>query len=82
MSKRQHPLWMPLYVTKFLADTAHLTAHECGVYINMLCAMWKSDDGTLPNDGDMLAKIGECIPRTGVERGRQSSHCSISTATA
>jgi uncharacterized protein YdaU (DUF1376 family) len=62
MSKRQHPLWMPLYVTKFLADTAHLTAHECGVYINMLCAMWKSDDGTLPNDGDVLAKIGRVHP--------------------
>jgi len=62
MSKRHHPLWMPLYVTKFLADTAHLTAHECGVYINMLCAMWKSDDGTLPNDGAVLAKIGKVHP--------------------
>jgi uncharacterized protein YdaU (DUF1376 family) len=53
---------MPLYVTKFLADTAHLTAHECGVYIKMLCAMWKSHDGTLPNDGDVLAKIGRVHP--------------------
>ena len=41
---------MPLYVEKFLADTSGFTPTEGGAYINLLCAMWRSDDGTLPNE--------------------------------
>lgn len=63
MSKNKcKPLWMPLYVSKFLADTAHLSAHQCGAYINMLCAMWRSDDGTLLNDEKLLMKVGKVHP--------------------
>ena len=31
---------------------------EGGAYINLLCAMWRSDDGTLPNDDTKLARSG------------------------
>ena len=62
MSKRKSPLWMPLYVTQYFADTTHMTAAQCGAYVNMLCAMWRSDDGTLPNDADQLARISKVGP--------------------
>ena len=58
MSKRKEsPHWMPLYIEQFLADTANLTPAQGWAYINMLCAMWRSDDGTLPNDQEALARV-------------------------
>jgi uncharacterized protein YdaU (DUF1376 family) len=62
MSKKCKPIWMPLYIEKFLADTAHLTAAQCGALINLLCAMWRSDDGTLPDDAEMLTRISKVHP--------------------
>ena len=64
MSKKNKckPLWMLVYVEKFLADTAHLTAAQCGALINLLCAMWRSDDGTLPDDAEMLTRISKVHP--------------------
>ena len=56
MSKRMKPLWMPLYVEKFLADTGGLTPSQGGAYIRLLCAMWRSEDGTLPNNDAKLAR--------------------------
>jgi uncharacterized protein YdaU (DUF1376 family) len=56
------PLWMPLYVTQFLADTTHMTATQGWAYINLLCAMWRSDDGTLPNDNAVLARVSKVHP--------------------
>jgi uncharacterized protein YdaU (DUF1376 family) len=60
--KRCKPIWMPLYVARFLADTAHLTVSQVGAYINMLCAMWNSKDGTLPNEPDVLARASRVHP--------------------
>jgi uncharacterized protein YdaU (DUF1376 family) len=57
--KKKKPIWMPLYVTDFIADTAGLTATQGWAYINLLVAMWRSDDGTLPNDADKLARVGK-----------------------
>lgn len=57
--RRVKPLWMPLYVTEFIADTANLTASQGWAYINLLCAMWRSEDGTLPHDADTLARVGK-----------------------
>ena len=57
--KGAKPTWMPLYVTEFIADTANLTAVQGWAYINLLCAMWRSHDGTLPNDADKLARVGK-----------------------
>lgn len=62
MSKRKSPLWMPLYVTQFLADTARLTPAQCGAYISLLCAMWRSDDGTLPDDPAVLTGLSGVHP--------------------
>jgi uncharacterized protein YdaU (DUF1376 family) len=60
--RRVKPLWMPLYVVEFIADTTNLTASQGWAYINLLCAMWRSDDGTLPNDEATLAKVGKVHP--------------------
>ena len=62
MSKPCKPLWMPLYINQFLADTTSLTPVQGWAYINMLCAMWRSEDGTLPNDPAKPAKIGKVHP--------------------
>jgi uncharacterized protein YdaU (DUF1376 family) len=62
MSKRRKPIWMTLYVKDFLVDTAHLTAAQVGAYINLLCHMWRSDDGTLPNDPTVLARVSKVNP--------------------
>ena len=63
MSKNKcRPIWLPLYVEKFLADTSGLSPGEGWAYINMLCAMWRSDDGTLPHDEKLLRKIGKVHP--------------------
>ena len=62
MSKKVKPIWMPLYVTQFLADTAHLTAAQVGAYINLLCTMWNTKDGTLPNDTAALSRAGRVTP--------------------
>jgi uncharacterized protein YdaU (DUF1376 family) len=57
--RKVKPIWLPLYVAEFIADTTHLTATQGWAYINLLCAMWRSDDGTLPNDADTLARVGK-----------------------
>ena len=62
MSKDKRPFWMPLFVAEFIADTALLTATQVGAYIRLLCAMWRSDDGTLPHDAKTLARIGNIHP--------------------
>ena len=56
--KKNHmrPIWMPLYVEKFLADTGGLTPSQGGAYISLLCSMWRSEDGTLPNNDAKLAR--------------------------
>ena len=57
MRKPIKPFWMRLHVDKFIADTATLTATQAGAYVRLLCAMWRADDGTLPNDPDVLARV-------------------------
>ena len=57
--KRKSPIWMPLYIAEFIADTANLTAVQGWAYIQLLCAMWRSEDGTLPNDVATLARVGK-----------------------
>ena len=76
MNRRDRPFWMPLHIAEFIADTTHLTAAQGWAYINMLCAMWRSDDGTLPNDAATLARVG----KVGRKCGALSGHCSALTA--
>lgn len=47
---------MPLWVDAYLGDTTHLTTIEHGAYLLLIMTMWRSKDGTLPNDDKMLAR--------------------------
>src|SRR5262245_16936480 len=47
---------MPPNVERFLADTSNLTPSEGWAYINIICHMWRSHDGTLSNDEIHLAR--------------------------
>ena len=62
--KRKPPLWMPIYVADLIADTAHLTTVQFGAYVRLLCAMWRSEDGTLSDNPETLARLtGVHAPR-------------------
>jgi uncharacterized protein YdaU (DUF1376 family) len=62
--KRKPPLWMPIYVADLIADTAHLTTVQFGAYVRLLCAMWRSEDGTLSDNPETLGRLtGVHAPR-------------------
>lgn len=48
---------LPLWVDAFLADTAHLSAEEVGIYVSLLMHAWRHDTGTLPDDDRYLARV-------------------------
>lgn len=48
--------YMPLYVADYLADTAHLTALEHGVYLLLIMNYWQRGKA-LPSDDERLARI-------------------------
>lgn len=54
--------FMQLYVADYLGDTQHLSAEEHGVYLLLLMTMWRQD-GRLPNDPKILARIARVSPR-------------------
>lgn len=47
--------WMPLYVADYRAKTTHLGALEHGIYILLIMHYWQ--EGSLPNDDRLLARI-------------------------
>lgn len=47
--------WMPLYIADYLADTAHLSIAESGVYLHLIMHYWLKDG--LPDDDAQLARI-------------------------
>ena len=51
--------YIQLYVADYLADTAHLTAIEHGVYLLLIMNYWQRSK-PLPNDDLKLAQIGRC----------------------
>lgn len=51
----QHPM-MPLWTDAYLGDTRHLKTIEHGAYFLLLVAAWRSKDGILPDDDEILAR--------------------------
>jgi uncharacterized protein YdaU (DUF1376 family) len=47
---------LPLFTDAYLADTAHLSDAENGIYIKILMVMWRSPDCRIPNDDAWIAR--------------------------
>jgi hypothetical protein len=54
--------YMPFYVGDHVAATSHLSAEEHGALCSLLFAMWRTQDGTLPNDSKALARVAHVHP--------------------
>jgi uncharacterized protein YdaU (DUF1376 family) len=61
-----HPIWMPLYVRDYLADTRHLTTQQHGAYLLLIMEYWTK--GRLPESETDLRRI------TSLTRGQWQRH--------
>lgn len=54
---------LPLWTDAYIADTAHLTNEEHGVYLRLLMFAWRTPDCALPDDDKRLAIMVGVSPR-------------------
>ena len=54
---------LPLWTDAYLADTAHLTNEEHGVYLRLLMFAWRTPNCSLPDDDRRLAIMVGVTPR-------------------
>lgn len=54
---------IPFWTDAYLADTAHLTNEEHGVYIRLLMFAWRTADCALPDDDKRLALMVGVTPK-------------------
>lgn len=60
------PIWMPLYVRDYLADTRHLTTLQHGAYLLLIMEYWNK--GRLPSTDAERARV------TGMNRKQWASN--------
>lgn len=53
---------LPLFTDAWIADTAHLTRAERGLYHDMLVLCWRSPECRMPNEIDWIAAKLRCSP--------------------
>jgi uncharacterized protein YdaU (DUF1376 family) len=47
---------LPLFTDAFLADTAHLSMAELGIYVRLLIMMWRTPGCRIPNDDEWISR--------------------------
>ena len=54
--------YMPFYAAEYIADTQHLSAEQHGIYMLLLCSLWRHKGG-LENHAGQLARIAKTSPK-------------------
>jgi uncharacterized protein YdaU (DUF1376 family) len=53
---------LPLFTDSWIADTAHLTRLERGLYMDLIILCWRTPECRVPNEIDWLARKLRCSP--------------------